>query len=103
MRTVGEIVEAVQEQQPVTEAELRLALLCLFYDGQLACPSDFEGASELRLRMRAQESFSRRFRMLREPADLYLGARWTPGSEENTTARRASKAIASAALRRPKP
>jgi hypothetical protein len=95
-RTVSEIVDAVQEQQPVTETELRLALLCLFYDGQMACPSDYEGASELKLRMRAKENFERRFHMLRSVPAVRLGPNWTPGTPENTAQREQSKRILAA-------
>lgn len=93
MRTVNSIVGAVQEQQPVTEQELRLALLCLYYDGQMACQSDYEGVSESRLRMRAKENFARRFRMLKSEPDKYLGPRWTPGTPENAEGRELSKRI----------
>jgi hypothetical protein len=92
-RTICDIVDAVQEQQPVTEEELRLTLLCLFYDGQMSAPHDYETASDLKLRMRAKENFERRWRMLRAVPATYLGANWTPGSPENTAQREASKRI----------
>jgi hypothetical protein len=92
-RTVSEIVEAVQEQQPATEAELRLALLCLFYDGQMSCPHDYAGKTQVHLEMRAKENFERRFRMLRALPATYLGPNWTPGTPENTSQRESSKRI----------
>lgn len=93
MRTVEEIVEAVQEQQLVSEDELRLALLCLFYDGYMACPSDYAGRSELALRVQAKDNFQRRFRMLRTNPREYLGSRWTPGTPENRVNRAMSKRV----------
>ena len=93
MRTVSEIVDAVQEQRPATEEELRLALLCLFYDGTMAAPHDYEDASELKLRMRAKENFERRFRMLRAEPGKYLGKRWTPGTAENAEGRALSQSV----------
>lgn len=94
MRTVSEIVDAVQEGAPATDQELRTALLCLFYDGSLATKPDFEDASELKLRTRARESFERRFRMMKSKPDKYLGPRWTPGTEENRQGRELSRKIA---------
>lgn len=95
-RTVSEIVEAVQEQQPATDSELRLALLCLFYDGQMACPHDYAGKTQVHLELRAKENFERRFRMLRALPATYLGSNWTPGSPENTAQRANSKRILAA-------
>lgn len=100
MRTVIDIVEAVQEQQPVTEDELRLALLCLFYDGQadslfmadITSAGDSIGISEP-ARALAKEHYSRRFRMLKAGPAAYLGPNWTPGTPENTRQRKTSKAI----------
>lgn len=97
MRTVGEIVEAVQERQAVDDDELRLALLCLYYDGQLGIDVDAETRSAPALRMRARESFERRFRMMKTAPDKYLGERWTPGTAANSEGRTMSKAILSAA------
>ena len=51
IRTVGEIVEAVQRQEDVGNDELRLALLCLYYDGTMAARSDYERQSEVALRL----------------------------------------------------
>jgi len=93
VRTVSEIVEAVRKQEPATEEELRLALLALYYDNTMACRSDFESASELKLRMRAKENFERRFRMLKSEPDRYLGPRFTPGTKENTEGRAQSEAV----------
>ncbi|HEU4544314.1 MAG TPA: hypothetical protein VFR23_24500 [Jiangellaceae bacterium] len=90
---MNDIVGAVQEQEPATEEELRLALLCLYYDGQMSAPSDYESAGELRLRMRAKENFERRFRMLKADPSVYLGERWTPGTEENRAGRELSKRV----------
>lgn len=93
MRTVGDIVEAVQEQQPVTDTELRYTLLCLNYALQLSCPSDFNHSPEFRLRQVAKANFERWFNLLRtEPAE-YLGPNWTPGTPENQEQREQSKEI----------
>jgi hypothetical protein len=92
-RTVGDIVLACQEQQPVTELELRHALLCLYYDGQLAASSDFATASPLKLQMRAKENFERRFRMLRAAPAAYLGEGFKPGTEENSKRRELGKRL----------
>jgi hypothetical protein len=102
-RSVGDIVEAVQEQGPVTEAELRLALLCLYYDLQMACPSDYAGKPQVQLEWRAKENFERRFRMLKAPPAIYLGPRWTPGTPENAQGRAGSKAILAAFEKSRKP
>jgi len=99
LRTVSEIVEAVQQQQPATEEELRMALLCLYYDNTMACDSDFEKASELKLRMRAKENFGRRFRMMKADPATYLGSRWTPGTQENAEGRAMSTKITDAFLK----
>lgn len=96
MRTVSDIVGAVQESRPVTEEELRLCLLCLFYDWQMATPSDYAGKSQAQLEMRARESFERRFRVLKAPPDVYLGPRWAPGTPENTEGRALSKRVLAA-------
>lgn len=100
MRRVVDIVEAVQEQQPVTEEELRLALLCVFYDGQadsrfmsdLASAGDAVGVPATMMAI-AKEHYARRFRMLRADQATYLGKNWTPGTPENTRQRAQSKAI----------
>lgn len=93
MRTVGEIVEAVQEREPATEEELRLALLCLYYDGGLATRHDGETAHVLLLRMTIKDSFERRFKMMRLEPSVYLGPNWTPGTPENDKQRKMSKGI----------
>ena len=93
MRTVSEIIEAVQEQQPATEEELRLALLCCHYSLTLAQRYDFETASEMALRMGAKETFERNFRMMKSDPTVYLGANWTPGTSENKAQRDRSKRV----------
>lgn len=102
MRTVSDIVEAVQTQQPATDEELRLTLLCLYYNSILDAPSDFEGASELKLRLRAQEAFSRRFRVLKAEPDKYLGERYTPGTQANAEGRDLSEKVLAAFERKAK-
>ena len=95
-----DIVEAVQEQQPVTEEELRLALLCVFYDSQadsrfmadLAGAGDVVGVPAPMMAI-AKEHYARRFRMLKADPAVYLGPNWTPGTPENTRQRATSKAI----------
>jgi hypothetical protein len=96
MRSVNDIVGAVQEQQPATDEELRLALLCLYYDNQLATPHDFGSVPDATLRMRAKENFERRFRMMRAEPDKYLGDRYTPGTAENSAERDQLKRILAA-------
>lgn len=100
-RTVGEIVEAIQEGLPVSEDELRLTLLCCYYGGQMSASSDYERAGEILLRTRAKDNFERWFRMLRAIPAQYLGPNWTPGTPENTAQRRLQ--VLAAALERPKP
>lgn len=95
-RTVSDIIEACQEQAGVTERELRHALLCLYYDSQLATQHDFATVSDTTLRRRAQENFERRFRMLRAAPATYLGAQYTPGTPENTKRREQSKRLVAA-------
>lgn len=102
MRTVGEIVDACQEEQPATEQELRLALLSLYYVLQMSCPHDYEQAGELKLRMRAKENFERQFRMLKATPEVWLGERWTPGTDANAKGREQSKRVAAAFNRRRK-
>ncbi len=96
MRTVGAIVESVQEQQPATEEELRLALLAVFYHAQMACSSDYAGKPAVIAERRAKDNFERHFRLLRTEPDKYLGPRWTPGSPENAEGRAASKRVLAA-------
>lgn len=93
VRTISEIIDACQEQQPATEEELRLTLLALHYCLQMSCPSQFASFGESRLRTEAEENFKRWFRLLRESPDKYLGANWTPGTPENTEQRRLSKRV----------
>lgn len=100
MRTVREICIAVQDQQPVTEDELRLSLLCLMYDGQMANPRDFETASEMKLRMRARESYERRSRMMTADPSVYLGPNWTPGTPENKRQREIAFKVLAAATKK---
>lgn len=81
-KTIGDIVEACQEQQPVTEQELRLALLC-FYSASVLNNSPG----------RNPEGFEQHFRLMKSKPSVYLGARWTPGTVENTEGRALSKSI----------
>jgi len=94
MRTVSEIVGAVQDQEHATEEELRLTLLCLFYHGQLHSAPDHEDADPMLLRARVGGEFEARFRLMKSRPDKYLGDRWTPGTKANTEGRRVSEAIA---------
>lgn len=93
MRTVSEIVEAAQEQQPATDEELRLALLCVYYALQLGTASSYETDSELILRARAKANFESMFHMMRTDPTVRLGRNWTPGTPENTAQRAQSKRI----------
>lgn len=94
MRSVNEIILAVQEQQPATEEELRLALLCIDYEMTISTETDWNEASPALLRSRASEQFSRRFRMGKADPKEWLGRRWLPGTEENRRAREVSMRIA---------
>lgn len=95
-KTVSDIIEACQEQQPVSELELRHALLCLYYDSQLATQHDFATVGPEQLRRRAQENFERRFRMLKAVPAVYLGDPYRPGTPENTKQRKQSKRVLAA-------
>lgn len=93
MRTVGDILEACQEQQPATEEELRLALLALYYCLHLSCPHDYEGKAPMLLELRAKDNFERKFRLMKAEPSKWLGARYTPGTKENREGRGVSKRI----------
>ena len=94
VRTVNEIVGAVQEGQPATDEELRLALLCLYYNGQLSARAPRENTSLTVYQMRESEAFEHRFNMLKSEPQKYLGERWTPGTKANGDGRKASFGIA---------
>lgn len=100
MRPVGEIIWAVQEQEPVSVEELKLALLALYYTLQLSCPSDYETAKPFQLEWRAKENFERYFRLMKADPTVWLGPGWTPGSPENSSRRRVSKKLADVFARR---
>ena len=94
MRTVNEIVQAVQEQQPATEDELRLALLAVHYAFGIAVPmQDTSKIGEVLLRVRAADNVNLRFRVLKSAPDEYLGPNWTPGTPQNQRQRAQSKRI----------
>lgn len=95
-RTIGDIVAAVQEQQPATDEELRLTLLALYYFAELHAKSDYGNRPELALRMRAQHAFQDKFQMMKMAPDARLGPRWTPGTQENAEGRALSKRVAAA-------
>lgn len=86
MRTVSEIVGAVQEQQPCSDRELRLALLCLYYTLNMSCTRPEESSM-------ARDNFERQFRMMKADPEIYLGENWTPGTKANTSQRELSKKI----------
>ena len=99
-KTVADIIEACQEQQPVSELELRHALLCLYYDSQLATRHNF--GTDTELRRHAKEDFERRFRMMRAIPSVYLGEAYRPGTAENTKRREQSKRVLAAFEKRSK-
>jgi hypothetical protein len=92
-KTICDIVEAVQEGEPVDELELRKTLLSLFYCLQMSCPSDYADKTKLLLEWRAKDNFERYWRVLRTTPDTWLGDRWTPGTDENRKGRELSKKV----------
>jgi hypothetical protein len=80
-KTICDIVEAVQDGEPVDELELRKTLLSLFYCLQMSCPSDYADQTKLQLEWRAKENFEQYWRVLRTTPDTWLGDRWAPGTE----------------------
>lgn len=94
--TIGDIIEAVQEERPVDDVLLRSALLSLYYCLQLSCPSDYAGKPQVQLEWRAKENFERLFRILRAEPQMWLGERYTPGTEANKKGREQSKKILAA-------
>jgi hypothetical protein len=80
MRTIGEIVDAVQECQEASEEELRLTLVSLWYA----------------YRMSARNSIEQQWKLIRVTPEHYLGPRWIPGTPENLEGRRYSKAMLNA-------
>jgi hypothetical protein len=101
--TIGDIVDAAQEQRPLTEEQLRLALLAVFYHAQMACSSDYASKTQLHLEMRAKDNFERHFRLLKADPATWLGPRWTPGTQENAEGRTLSKRVLAAFERSKKP
>jgi len=92
MRTINEVIIAVQEQQPCTDDELRLTLLAVSAMHQRAERYLYDLAEviladELR-RARFKAAFQigekeRTFQARKTPADKYLGPEHTPGTPEN--------------------
>lgn len=97
MRTIGDIIEAVQEQQAVTDEELRLTLLSLYYFMAIHAPfRDFDKEPEMVLRMRLRDAMSDHFALMKLTPAERLGANWTPGTPENTAQRARSKRVLAA-------
>jgi hypothetical protein len=101
-RSIAEIVLAVQEQEEVSDEELRLCLLALDYKAQLAqrrIESALEHGSLFRLMHRTKlQAFTDWHTFNNTTPKKYLGPRYTPGTEENTKGRRMSKRIMDAAM-----
>lgn len=101
MRSILEVIVAVQEQQPATEEELRLTVVALSAMLHLVERSGREVAEAVRdgkpsAKMRA-DFFLRdheiRFKSRKmTPAD-YLGPDHTPGEPENERLRKMAKAV----------
>lgn len=105
MRSTLEIIIAVQEQQPVTEEELRLALLAMSSIEHFL-KNDFQSLIEAVLdgkptaRMKAEFSrgtIEKMFQALKTPPDKWLGASGIPGTPENLRQREIAKRIFKAA------
>jgi len=90
MRTIGQIIEAVEEQQPVTDEELRLAVVALWHKLQIEI--GFEPETRV----------PKLWDFMRSEPGKYLGPRWTPGTVENTQGRAMSKKIMEIASKRAK-
>ena len=95
-RTVGDIIEAVQEGQAVTDEEMRLTLLALYYSLVLASPSDHANKPLWWFQGLARDNFARRFSLMKQDPRRYLGERYTPGAEENKKGRAQSKRVLAA-------
>ncbi len=93
MRTIEEITDAVQEEGPVTDIELRLALMAIHYNYSINTHSDFDTVNSIRCVIRAKEQFTSRFNLYKLTPDKYLGPNWTPGTPENKDQRDTSKRI----------
>ncbi len=106
MRTVNEIVIAVQEQQPATDQELRYALLAMNALEYSACREIESLIKGLESDKPAVQKFilqdakgfqERRFNSQKLPLDVYLGPGNIPGTKENTERRKMAKAVLKAA------
>ncbi len=85
MRTIGEIIEAVDECQPATEEELRLTVKSLC--GALMLASCHREDCR-------EERIKARWYLFRAEPDKWLGPRHTPGTPENKQERELAMRIA---------
>lgn len=103
MRSINEIVIAVQECEPVTEEELRLAVAALGYMetmdqktihefAELVAENKHKSSIQLKAQFLLQER-GHRFKSMKMPVDQYLGAANIPGTIENKARRKMMKNI----------
>lgn len=105
MRTTLEIIIAVQECQPATEEELRLALVALSgiesfisHDLQDLVDDVIGGKPTAKFRAEyANGTIDRMFQARKTPPDKWLGPNGIPGTPENIAGRAISKRIFKAA------
>lgn len=102
MKTINEVIIAVQEQQPCSEQELRLTLLALEYmrshlDRQMhalvekVIAEDWRGA-KFKAEFEKLEH-EHRFSDMKVTAEHYLGPGLTPGTPDNIRAINSGKAL----------
>jgi hypothetical protein len=105
VRSTLEIIVAVKESQPVTETELRLALLALssvghFVEAELRSLADAVTADKPSAKMRAKfalETLERMFLACKKAPDEWLGPGGIPGNPEHDQRLKAGKALFKAA------
>ena len=107
MRTTNEIIIAVKDCEPVTDQELKLALVAMagiqyFLKSDLQTLVDLSlgDAPSGRIKMRAEfakQTIDRMFKAIKTPPDKWLGEDGIPGTEANRSRMEMGKAIFKAA------
>jgi len=92
IKTISEIVGACQELEPVSEHDLRLAVLAIYYRLQNVCYAEPKSLATGLCEM-PQERYDAWRKFMNATPAKWLGDGWTPGTEENMTRRRVAKAI----------
>lgn len=103
MRTIAEIICAVGDQQPVTEEELKLALLSVHGWAQMAhrdLHTIAENTDKLMVAKIRAGHWKTYFPMMKASPDTYLGPNHTPGTPENDQLRRLARGVFKAATGR---